>query len=125
MPYRLQWTERKNEKDHDAGFGIGPRFHYMFCNAKVIAETDRTITFERITLGSEIAAYQSHHLKSWAGNFDVKVEKVKKAEKKKLKAGCPVCLQEVDTYIDEGIVKLENHNYRDSDLQCPGGGDEP
>lgn len=124
MPYRLQWTERKDEKDHSTGFGIGPRFHNRFCNAKVISETDRTITFERIILDSETVAEQTHHLKSWDGNFDIKVEKVKKAEKKKLKSGCPVCLQEVDTYTDEGMVKLENHNYRDSDLQCPGSGEK-
>lgn len=45
-------------------------------------------------------------------------------ETEMLKAGCPVCLQEVDTYTDEGTLKIENHNYRDSDLQCPGSGDE-
>lgn len=45
-------------------------------------------------------------------------------ESNTLKAGCPVCLQEVDTYTDEGVLKIENHNYRDSELQCPGSGDE-
>lgn len=40
------------------------------------------------------------------------------------KAGCPVCFQEVDTYTDEGVLKIENHNYRNSDLQCPGSGEE-
>lgn len=77
MPYRLQWTERKDEEDYDTGFGIGPRFHYMFCNAKVIAETDRTMTFERIILGSKTVADQANRLKS-QGYFDIKVEKVTK-----------------------------------------------
>jgi len=78
MSYKLQWTERKDEKDYGAGFGIGPRFHNRFCNAKIIAETDRTITLERIVLDGETVAYQIHHLKSWDGNFDIKVEKVTK-----------------------------------------------
>lgn len=130
MPYRLQWTERKKEEDYEAGFGIGPRFHPRFINTKVVKETDRIITFERIVLDSVIAADQEHHIRSWDGNFDIKVEKVKKDEKVKnkeskiVKAGCPVCLQEVDTYTDEGVLKIENHNYRDSDLQCPGSGEE-
>lgn len=130
MSYRLQWSERKKEEDYETGFGIGPRFHPRFSNAKVIGETDRTITFERIVLDSETVADQVHHLKSWDGNFDIKVEKVKKDEKvenkesKILKAYCHICLQEADTYTDEGILKIENHNYRDSDLQCPGSGDE-
>lgn len=81
MPYKLQWTERKKEEDYDAGFGIGPRFHPRFRNAKVANETDRIITFERIVLDSEIVADQEHHLRSWDGNFDIKVEKVKKDEK--------------------------------------------
>lgn len=49
------------------------------------------------------------------------------SERKKskiLRAGCPVCIQEVDTYTDEGVLKIENHNYRDSDLQCSGSGYE-
>lgn len=41
-----------------------------------------------------------------------------------VKVGCPTCLQEVDTYTDEGVLKIENHNYKDSNLQCPGSGDE-
>lgn len=53
-----------------------------------------------------------------------KVKKVKKVENKESEAGCPVCFQEVDIYTDKGIVRIENHNYRDSDLQCPGSGDE-
>ena len=80
MAYRLQWTERKGEKDYDTGFGIGPRFHPRFNNAKVVVETERFITFERIVLYSEVIADQVHHLKSWEGNFDIKVEKVKKSE---------------------------------------------
>lgn len=40
-----------------------------------------------------------------------------------LKAGCPVCLQEVMIYRNEGKIKIENHNYRDSELQCPGSGE--
>lgn len=130
MPYKLQWTERKKEEDYETGFGIGPRFHPRFRNTKVVNETDRIITFERIVLDSEIAADQTHHIRSWDGNFDIKVEKVEKVEKvdkvdnKILKAGCPVCLQEVDTYTDEGVLKIENHNYRNSNLQCPGSGDE-
>ncbi len=40
-----------------------------------------------------------------------------------LKVGCPVCLQEVDTYLDGTDLKIENHNYRNSELQCPGSGD--
>lgn len=133
MPYKLQWTERKKEEDYETGFGIGPRFHPRFRNTKVVNETDRIITFERIVLDSEIAADQTHHIRSWDGNFDIKVEKTKKDEKVKkdekaenkiLKAGCPVCLQEVDTYTYEGVLKIENHNYRDSSLQCPGSGDE-
>lgn len=81
MAYRLQWTERKKEEDYDAGFGIGPRFHPRFKNTKVVNETDRIITFERIVLDSEIVADQEHHIRSWYGNFDIKVEKVKKDEK--------------------------------------------
>lgn len=81
MPYRLQWTERKKEEDYEAGFGIGPRFHSRFRNTKVVKETDRIITFERIVLDSETVADQVHHLRSWDGNFDIKVEKVKKDEK--------------------------------------------
>lgn len=98
MPYRLQWTERKKEEDYEAGFGIGPRFHSRFRNTKVVKETDRIITFERIVLDSETVADHVHHLRSWDGNFDIKVEKVKKDEKvgnkesKILKAGCPICL---------------------------------
>lgn len=80
MSYRLQWTERKKEDDYDAGFGIGPRFHPRFSNAKVVAETDRTIMFERIVLDSETVADQVGHIKSWYGNFNIKVEKVKKGE---------------------------------------------
>jgi len=147
MPYRLQWTERKKEEDYGTGFGIGPRFHPRFSNTKVINETDRIITFERIVLDSEIAADQEHHIRSWDGNFGIKVEKVEKGEKgekavdkgektigkdekdegkesKILKVGCPVCLQKVDTYTDEGVLKIENHNYKGYDLQCPGSGDE-
>ena len=133
MPYRLQWTERKKEEDYEAGFGIGPRFHPRFRNTSVVNETDRIITFERIVLDSETVADQTHHIRSWDGNFDIKVEKVKKDEKaekvekvknKILKAGCLICLQAVDTYTDEGVLKIENHNYRDSDLQCPGSGEE-
>lgn len=127
MAYRLQWTERKNEKDYGTGFGIGPRFHPRFSNTKVVNETDRIITFERIILSSEIVADQEHHIRSWDGNFDIKVEKVKKTECKEpeiLRTGCPVCLQEVGTYTDEGVLKIENHHYRDSELQCPGSGDE-
>lgn len=78
MSYKIQWTERKDEKDYGVGFGIGPRFHPRFSNAKVVDETDRTITFERIVLDNEIVADQTHHLKSWEGNFDIKVEKVTK-----------------------------------------------
>lgn len=40
------------------------------------------------------------------------------------KVGCPVCLQEVDIYKDEGIIRIENHNYRNSVLQCPGSGEK-
>ena len=133
MACRLQWTERKKEDDYETGFGIGPRFHSRFNNAKVVNETDRIITFERIVLDSETVADQVHHLKSWDGNFNIKTEKIKKDEKveniekvenKILKACCHICLQEVDTYTDEGVLKIENHNYRNSDLQCPGSGDE-
>ena len=138
MTYRLQWTERKKEEDYETGFGIGPRFHPRFNNAKVVQETDRIITFERIILDSDTVADQVHHLRSWDGNFDIKTEKIKKGEKvgdekienvgnvenKILKIGCPVCLQEVDTYTDEGVLKIENHNYRNSNFQCPGSGDE-
>lgn len=74
MVYKLQWTERKGQKDYDTGFGIGPRFHPRFSNAKVVVETERLITFERIILDSGIVAEQIHHLESWDGNFDVKVE---------------------------------------------------
>ncbi len=41
-----------------------------------------------------------------------------------IKAICPVCLQEACTYRDEGMLKIEIHNYRDSELSCPGGGDK-
>lgn len=78
MAYRLQWTERKGEKDYDTGFGIGPRFHPRFNNAKVVAETERLITFERVVLDSETVADHTHHLKSWEGNFGIIVEKIKK-----------------------------------------------
>lgn len=80
MPYKLRWTERKDEDDYDVGFGIGPRFHTKFSNADVVEETDRTITFQRIVLDSETAADQTRHIKSWYGNFNIKVEKVKKGE---------------------------------------------
>lgn len=124
MAYRLQWTERKKEDDYETGFGIGPRFHPRFNNAKVVNKTDRTITFERIVLGSDVLACQVHHLRSWDGHFDIKTEKIaRKADSDTLRAGCPVCLQEVGTYINEGILKIENHTYRDSELQCPGSGD--
>jgi hypothetical protein len=79
--YKLRWTERKGEKDYDAGFGIGPRFHPMFNNAKVVTETDRLVTFERIILDNETVAEQVHHLKTWNGNFGIDVEKVEKVEK--------------------------------------------
>ena len=82
MPCRIQWTERKQEKDYDTGFGIGPRFHPRFSNTKVVRETDRIITFERIVLDSETVADQVHHLRSWDGNFGIKTEKVTKEEKR-------------------------------------------
>jgi hypothetical protein len=134
MPYRLQWTERKKEDDYGTGFGIGPRFHPRFSNTKVVNETDRTITFERIVLDSEIAADQARDIRSWDGNFGIKVEKIKKGnqdgkeckESKILEVICPVCLQKVGTYTDEGLLKIDNHNYEDSQyaLVCPGSGDE-
>jgi hypothetical protein len=76
--YKLRWTERKGEKDYSTGFGIGPRFHPKFSNTKVVAETERTITFERVILDSETLAEQVHHLKSWDGNFGIEEEKVGK-----------------------------------------------
>ena len=72
--YRLRWTERK--KDYGAGFGIGPRFHPKFNNAKIVVETERLVTFERIILDSETVAEQVHHLKSWDGYFGIEEEKV-------------------------------------------------
>lgn len=74
--YKLRWTERKGEKDYEAGFGIGPRFHSEFRNAKVVVETERHITFERVILDSQTVAEQIHHLKSWDGYFDIEEEKV-------------------------------------------------
>ncbi len=76
--YKLRWTERKGDKDYDAGFGIGPRFHPKFSNAKIVVETERLVTFERVILDSETVAEQVCHLYSWDGNFGIDVEKVEK-----------------------------------------------
>lgn len=83
MTYKLQWTERKNEEDYSTLFGIGPRFHPRFKNAEVVKEADGTITFQRIVLDSDTAADQAHHIQSWDGYFNVKIEKFKKDEKTK------------------------------------------
>lgn len=79
MPYRLTWTERKKEEDYDTGFGIGPRFHPRFCNTKVVSETDRTITFERIVLDHQIAAELRY--KSRKSRKSEKSEKSEKSRK--------------------------------------------
>jgi hypothetical protein len=83
--YKLRWTERKGEKDYEAGFGIGPRFHPTFRNAKVVVETERLITFEKVILDSGIVAEQVHHLKSWDGYFGIEEEKVDGNKDKKHK----------------------------------------
>lgn len=49
--------------------------------------------------------------------------KVENKESKILKATCPICLQEVDVYTDVGVLRIEIHNYRNSDLQCSGSGE--
>ena len=56
--------------------------------------------------------------------MDEDIDKIGNAGSGDIKAICPVCLQEVCTYKDKGTLKIEIHNYRDSELSCPGGGDE-
>lgn len=52
------------------------------------------------------------------------VDKIRNTGSGNIKAICPVCSQEVCTYRDEETLKIETHNYRDSELSCPGGGDK-